>query len=40
MMSKVIGIDSEKVEIGMKVKAEISEIDGKKAVVFRVGGSE
>ena len=40
MMSKVIGINSEKVEIGMKVKAEISEIDGKKAVVFRVGGSE
>ena len=40
MMSKVIGIDSEKVQIGMKVKAEISEIDGKKAVVFRVGGSE
>ncbi len=38
MMTKVIGIKSEDVKIGMQVNAEISEIDGKKAIVFRPGG--
>lgn len=38
MMGRVVGIDPAAVAIGMKVKAQVGEIDGKPAVLFtRVG---
>ena len=38
MMTRVIGIEPDRVAIGMKVKAEVAEIDGQLAVVFRPEG--
>jgi uncharacterized OB-fold protein len=36
MMSRVVGIDPAAVEIGMKVRARIGDIDGVTAIVFDV----
>ena len=36
MMARVEGIDPDKVEIGQKVKARISSLNGEPAVIFDV----
>ena len=38
MMSRVVGIDPDKVEIGMEVVADIQDVEGQMAVVFKPAG--
>ena len=39
MMGRVVDIDPAAVQIGLKVKAKVGEIDGKPAVLFTEAGA-